>query len=88
MYGAVLVNLEKYEQAEDAYKESLKWNPVNVEATFEYLDLIKRLGREDEYFKETIEAFLFIFRPEHIAKCYRNLGYYFMKNGKLQEAIR
>ena len=86
MYGAVLVNLEKYEQAEAAYKESLKWNPVNAEATFEYLDLIKRLGREDEFFKETIEVFLFIFRPEHIAKCYRNLGYYFMKNRKWQEA--
>ena len=87
MYATVLVNLKKYEQAEAAYKESLKWNPVNAQATFEYLDLIKRLGRKDEYFQRTINAFQIAFRPEHIAMCYRNIGFYFMRRGKWSAAV-
>ena len=78
---------KKYEQAEAAYMESLKWNPVNAQATFEYLDLIKRLGRKDEYFQRTINAFQIAFRPEHIAMCYRNIGFYYMRRGKWSAAV-
>ena len=43
--------------------------------------------RKDEYFQKTINAFQIAFRHEHIAMCYRNLGFYFMRRGKWSAAV-
>lgn len=85
-YGSTLVELEKYDEAEVALKKALKWNPVSADATFEYLDLIKRTGRLEEFFQEAIKSFKIAFRPAQLARCYRDIAYYFVENKMWREA--
>lgn len=85
-YGSTLVELKKYDEAEVALKKALKWNPVSADATFEYLDLIKRTGRLEEFFQEAIKSFKIAFRPAQLARCYRDIAYYFVENKMWREA--
>ena len=53
----------------------------------EYIETYKMEGNLEEVWKKTIEAFSIAFRPAHVARCYRNLGYYFVEKKKYSEAI-
>ena len=45
------------------------------------------MGDFDNFFHLTVEAFKIAFRPEHVARCYRNLGFYFVEKQLYPEAI-
>ena len=45
------------------------------------------LGDLNNFFRLTVDAFKIAFRPQHVARCYRNLGYYFVEKELYSEAI-
>lgn len=87
LYGSLLVELNRISDAQEALKKALHWNPVSFKITSEYMETFKMTGDLDSFFKLTVDAFKIAFRPPHVARCYRNLGYYFVEKELYSEAI-
>lgn len=84
--GSILLEMGRYEAANESLKKALRWNPVSIKVRVEYMETLKKLGRMDEYFKKTIASFDYAYRSVDLARCYRNLGFYFIEELKYEEA--
>lgn len=85
--GSILVELGQAEEANAALAKAMKWNPVNMGIRSEYMETLKLLRRLDEYFEMCKESFKYAFRPADLARCYRNLGWYFIEKELYSAAI-
>lgn len=86
-YGSLLFELKRYEEAELALKKAMRWNPANARIAFEHAETFKVRGMMKEYYDATMEIFKIAFRPAELARCYRNLGYFFVEIGEYQNAV-
>ena len=87
LYGVLLVELKRIPEAQEALKKGLRWNPVCFHMMSEYIETYKMSGDLEQFFILTKEAFKIAFRPTDLARCYRNLGYYFVEKKLWPEAI-
>ncbi|MBP3869538.1 MAG: hypothetical protein J6E46_01035 [Faecalicoccus sp.] len=87
LYGSLLFEMKQYEQAREALKKGLKWNPTSFKITMEYIETYKVFKDFDKTFELTKEAFKIAFRPADLARCYRNLGYLFIEKEAWSQAI-
>lgn len=86
-YGALLIEMGDLEKANEVLAKALKWNPVNMYTRTEYMETLKCLNRLEEYYMYAIESFQYAFKKEDLARCYRNLGYYFVEKEMYSEAM-
>ena len=54
--GIVLNNLKRFEEAEGEFVESLKWNPMDYEAIFEYAKCLFNLKKYEEFYNFNLET--------------------------------
>lgn len=87
LYGSLLVELKRIPDAREALRKGLRWNPVSFSITSEYIETYKMSGDLEKFLSLTIDAFKIAFRPEYVARCYRNLGFYFVEKELWDEAI-
>ena len=87
IYGSLLVEQKEYELAKIALRKGLKWDPVNFNLFGEYTEIFKITGDLKKFFELTLHAFKIAFKPKDLARCYRNLGYYFVEKELYREAI-
>jgi tetratricopeptide (TPR) repeat protein len=87
LYGIVLVEQNRLEEAESALRKSSRWNPVMVEPLFELGEIYKQRQQYQEYLEITNQCLERAYRSEDIARCYRNLGYYYIYQGNYDLAI-
>ena len=73
-YASALFELERYEEAEAAVKQAIRWAPTHAKNYFEYMELLKQKGDLEEFFQINLETFHFTYIPQDIARLYRNLG--------------
>lgn len=86
-YGSLLVDLQRPKDAEAALVKALHWNPADVKIMFERAETRKVQGDMDGFFKMTLEAFKYAFRPKQVARCFRNLGFYFTEKELWEESV-
>lgn len=86
-YGNILFELGRYTEANVALGKAKRWNPMDADIAFEYAETYKAMGDIETFFDYTIEIFNFAYKSEDLARCYRNLGYYFIEKKMWQEAI-
>lgn len=86
LYGSLLIDLKRNQDAQTALKKALYWNPVNFRITSEYIETYKVLGDLENFFRLTVDAFKIAFRSSDVARCYRNLGFYFVEKEMYSEA--
>ena len=86
MYGYTLYELNKFDEAKKCLEIGLGWNPVSFKLMSEYCEILKVKGDLENFFKLTINAFKLAFRPQSVARCFRNLGYYFAEKELYSEA--
>jgi len=86
LLGNTLIELGRTEYARTALEKALRWNPASCDFAFEYIETFKMLGELDEFFRLTVEQFKYSYTPYHVARCLRNLGYYFIEKGELTVA--
>lgn len=86
LYGSLLIDLKRVPEAQIALKKALYWNPVGFRITSEYIETYKILGDLDNFFRLTVDAFKIAFRSPDVARCYRNLGFYFVEKEMYSEA--
>ncbi len=77
MYGYTLYELDNFDEAKKCLEIGLGWNPVSFKLMSEYIEILKIKGDLENFFKLTINSFKIAFRPQNVARCFRNLGYYF-----------
>lgn len=86
-YGSLLYDLKRFEDAQAVMAKAVRWNPCNAKIAFEYAESFKVLGDIEAFKAHTIDTFKIAFRPDDVARCYRNLGYYFVEKKLWSEAI-
>ena len=87
LYGGLLVEFKRFEDARKALQTGLRWNPVDFSIMSEYIETYKMEGDMDTFFEQTIESFKIAIHAPQLARCYRNLGYYFIEKRLYPEAL-
>lgn len=86
-YGSFLFELGKYKEAQEQLLKAMRWSPVNCGVRFEYMETIKQIGDVEEYGKLAAETFQYAYRVKDLARCYRNMGWYFADKQMFDEAM-
>jgi len=79
MYGNLLFELKRYEDAVVALKKAININPVRTEVILEMAEVHKVHKEWHEYLNLTRHCLDFAYTSRHLARCYRNLGYYYIE---------
>ena len=83
--GIVLNNLKRFEEAEADFVESLKWNPMDYEAIFEYAKCLFNLKKYEEFYKLNLDTLKTAYTNYAIACCYHNFGLYYTTKGTKED---
>ena len=86
-YGSLLIDLQRPREAIAALETAMRWNPADAQIAFEHAEAYKMLGDLESFFKLTIHIFRYAFRPTQVARCFRNLGFYFIEKELWEEAV-
>lgn len=86
-YGSLLFELKRYEEAREMLKKAVRWNPCNAQIAFEYAETFKIVGDLESFFKVSVDTFNIAYTPNDIARCYRNLAFYFVEKELWSEAL-
>lgn len=76
-YSSALFEEDRCGDAAECLEKALRWNPVDTNLMFEYAECHKATGNLDRFYQITLGACEVAFRPESLARCYRNLAYFF-----------
>ena len=87
LYGIVLVDNGRVKDARKALEKAVRWNPMNAQIAFEHAETYKILGDREEFFRLSKEIFKIAFKSKDLARCYRNLAYYFVEKQLWAESV-
>lgn len=85
-YGSLLIDLDRWEDAQKALEKAREWNPASAYIIFELCETYKHLGQLDLYFETIKDSFKYCFEPGTVARAYRALGWYFTEKEMYEEA--
>lgn len=86
-YGSLLIDVKRLDDAEKALATAMRWNPANAFIAFEHAEVSKIRGDMDAFFRLTLDIFRYAFRPADVARCFRNLGYYFTEKKLWEKSV-
>ena len=87
IYGFLLSQKKDLENAEKYLKKALKINPVSARIHLELSDIYKvKAPNFNKFFIYTVQALKYAYYPHDIARCYRNLGQYYMEEMNFEVA--
>lgn len=88
VYGFLLLESKQYDRAEEYLKKAIGINPVSARIILELTEIYKvHTYTLNECFIRTSDALKYSYYPQDIARCYRNLGYYYVEENDLKTAI-
>ena len=85
-YGSSLIDAGRPKDAEAALTTAMRWNPASVDIAIERAEACKLQGKLEDFFKITLDSFKYAFRPKQVARCFRNLGFYFAEKTMWRES--
>lgn len=86
-YANLLFEFKKYKEAQEYLEKAIRWNPMDCNLQFEYAEIYKCTKNYDKFFELTKNCFKCVYNSADLARCYRNLGYYFIEKGLYTVAI-
>lgn len=88
VYGFLLLENQQLDKAEEYLKKAIKINPVSSRIILELCEIYKmHTYTLNEYFIRTSDALKYAYYPQDIARCYRNLGYYYVEENEMKTAL-
>ena len=88
VYGFLLLESQRYDKAEEYLKKAIKINPVSARIILELTEIYKvHTYTLNESFIRTCDALKYAYYPQDIARCYRNLGYYYVEENDMKTAL-
>ena len=85
-YGFLIYGSGDLEGAKEALIKAQKWNPVSADISFGIAEVYRATGDRDAFSSITRSAYNNCFRPESLARYYRNLSLCFSEEKKYREA--
>jgi tetratricopeptide (TPR) repeat protein len=86
-YGVILFELENYKKSKEVLEKANKYNPINVRVLFELSEIYKMNKNWVEYIKINNKCLEYSYSSKDIARCYRNIGFYFIEQNDFEMAI-
>jgi tetratricopeptide (TPR) repeat protein len=86
-YGVILFELENYKKAKEVLEKANKYNPVNARILFELSEIYKMNKNWEEYIKINYKCLEYSYSSKDIARCYRNIGFYFIEQNDFEMAV-
>ena len=88
VYGFLLLENQEYDRAEEYLKKAIRINPVSARIILELTEIYKvHTYTYNEYFIRTCDALKYSYYPQDIARCYRNLGNYYLQENQMRTAL-
>jgi tetratricopeptide (TPR) repeat protein len=88
IYGFLLLENNQLEEAEINLKKANKINPVSARVILELSEIYKKhTPNFNKFYMYTTDALTYSYYPNDIARCYRNLAYYYVEENKFNIAI-
>ena len=88
VYGFLLLENQEYDKAEEYLKKAIRINPVSARIILELTEIYKvHTYTYNEYFIRTCDALKYSYYPQDIARCYRNLGNYYLQEDQMRTAL-
>ncbi|AMD17637.1 hypothetical protein TL18_06155 [Methanobrevibacter sp. YE315] len=86
-YGFLLLETNNLKESEVYLKKALKINPVSSRILLELSEIYKiKTPSFNKFFMYTTEALEYAYYPQDIARCYRNLGHFYIEENELETA--
>ena len=87
IYGFLLIENKEFEEAEENLKKALQINPVSARVILELSEIYKmHTPTLNKFIIHTSDALKYAYYPQDIARCYRNLGYYYIEENQFDVA--
>ena len=87
IYGFLLFENQEFEEAEESLKKALKINPVSARIILELSEIYKmHTPTFNKFIIYTSDALKYAYYPQDLARCYRNLGYYYIEENQFDVA--
>lgn len=86
-YGSLLIDLDRWEDAQKALEKAKRWNPSSANIILELCETYKHLKQFDLFFETVKDTFKYCYEPHTLARCYRALGWYFTEKELYEDAI-
>ena len=88
IYGFLLLEDKQFEKAEKYLKKAIKINPVSSRVILELSEIYKmHTYTYNKYYMFVSDALKYAYYPQDIARCYRQLGYYYMEENQMEIAL-
>lgn len=88
IYGFLLLETKQYDEAEKYLKKAIRINPVSSRIILELTEIYKvHTYTYNKYFMYISDALKYAYYPEDIARCYRQLGYYYIEENQVKTAL-
>lgn len=73
---------ENYDEARDALKQAVRWNPMDCASRLNLADLYAMEGNEKEYLGLAYSVFERASKPDHLVRAFLDFSNWFQKQGK------
>lgn len=88
IYGFLLLETQQFDKAEEYLKKAIKINPVSSRIILELSEIYKiHTYTYNKYYMYTSNALQYAYYPQDIARCYRNLGTYYIQENQMETAL-
>ena len=88
IYGFLLLETQQFDKAEEYLKRAIKINPVSSRIILELSEIYKiHTYTYNKYYIYTTNALQYAYCPQDIARCYRNLGTYYIQENQMKTAL-
>ena len=88
IYGFLLLETNQFEKSEQYLKKAIKINPVSSRIILELCEIYKiHTYTYNKYYIYTSNALHYAYYPQDIARCYRNLGTYYIQENQMKTAL-
>ena len=87
IYGFLLFENLEFDEAEENLKKALHINPVSARIILELSEIYKMHTHSfNKFIIYTSDALKYAYYPQDMARCYRNLGYYYIEENQFDVA--
>ena len=88
IYGFLLLETQQFDKAEEYLKKAIRINPVSSRIILELSEIYKiHTYTYNKYYIYTTNALQYAYYPQDIARCYRNLGTYYIQENQMKTAL-
>ena len=87
IYGFILFELQRYEDAIIMLEKSINFNPINTVPLFELAEVYKAKKDWKKFLEITNQCHKIAYSIEELARVYRNLGFYYTEQKKYDIAL-